>query len=71
MFDLQALKIIAMKMLLSWLFYCLQFVCPLLVFSMGMLLCNCISDVSGQLTAVGVQWGVVAVVVWAVGRDLS
>ena len=24
----------------DWLFYCLQFVCPLLVFSVGMLLCS-------------------------------
>ena len=36
-----------------------------------MLQCNCISDVSGQLMAVGVLWGMVAVVTWAVGRDLS
>ena len=55
----------------AWLFYGLQFECPLLVFSVGMLPCSGTYDVSGQEAAVGAWWGVVAVVAWAVGSDLS
>ena len=55
----------------AWLFYGLLFVCPLLVFSVGMLPCSGPYDVSCQEAAVGAWWGVVAVVVLSVGRDLS
>ena len=54
----------------AWLFYCLQFVCLLLVFSVGMLQCGGTYDVSSQEEAEGAWWGgVVAVVAQAVGRD--